>query len=86
MLIASVPRFGCAQEFELLATMIPEYDIFRVHTDGTPIWLGPANTLDDAQARIRQLRATKPGDYFIFNQTTAEMIVLKAGPQTDWPN
>jgi hypothetical protein len=67
-------------------TSIPEYDIFRVHTDGTPIWLGPANTLDDAQAQIRQLRATKPGDYFIFSQMTAEKIVLKAGPQADLPN
>ena len=54
-----VYRLGHAR---VMYTLIPEYDIFRVHTDGTPIWLGPANTLDDAQARIRQLRATKPAD------------------------
>jgi hypothetical protein len=65
------------------AIMIPEYDIFRIDTDGTPVWLRPANTLNDARTRIQQLRGTEPGDghYFIFNQTTAEKIVLKAGPQ-----
>jgi hypothetical protein len=67
-------------------TSFPEYDIFRVDTDGTPIWLGPANTLDDAWIRIQQLGATAPGDYFILNQKTAEKIALKAGPQTDSPN
>jgi hypothetical protein len=66
--------------------MIPEYDIFRVDTDGTPVWLGPADTFADAQAQIQQLGATQPGDYFIFNQTTAEVVVLKAGPQADLPN
>jgi hypothetical protein len=70
----------------VMYTLIPEYDMFRVHTDGTHIWLGPANTLDDAQAQIRQLRATEPEDYFIFNQTTAEKIVLRAGPQADLSN
>jgi hypothetical protein len=64
----------------------PEYDIFRVDTDGTPVWLGPANTLNDARARIQQLGATEPGDYFIVNQTTAEMIVLAAWPQAGLPN
>jgi hypothetical protein len=68
--------------------MIPEYDIFRVDTDGTPVWLGPANTLDEAQAQIQQLRATEPGHYFIFmfNQTTAEMNVIASWPQADLPN
>jgi hypothetical protein len=41
------------------ATMTPQYDIFRVHNDGTAIWLEPANTLDAAHARMKQLGATE---------------------------
>jgi hypothetical protein len=60
-------------------TMISEYDIFRVDADGRPVWLAPALTLNDAKTRIQHLGATAPGDYIIFNQTTAEKITLKAG-------
>jgi hypothetical protein len=61
-------------------TMIPEYDIFRFDNTGATLWIEPAMTLNDAKARIQQLRATTPGDYLIFNQTTAEKIALSAGP------
>jgi hypothetical protein len=50
-----------------LQSMNPQFDIFRVHNDGTTIWLEPANTLDAAHARIQQLGASEPGDYLIFN-------------------
>jgi hypothetical protein len=66
--------------------MIPEYDIFWVDTDGTPVWLGPASTLADAWTQIQQLGATEPGNYFIFDQKTAEKIALRAGPQAGLPN
>jgi hypothetical protein len=59
--------------------MFPEYDIFRVHSDGTTLWLEPAMTLDAAKARIQLLGATQTGDYLIFNQTTAEKISLRVG-------
>jgi hypothetical protein len=62
-----------------LQTMNPQFDIFRVHNDGTTIWLEPANTLDAAHARIQQLGASEPGDYLIFNQKTAKKIPLKVG-------
>jgi hypothetical protein len=65
--------------------MIPAYDIFRFHMDGAPIWLEPANTFNDAKARIQQLGATQPGDYLILNQKTAEKIPLRAGQASPAP-
>jgi hypothetical protein len=60
-------------------TMIHEYDIFRFDNTCPTLWLEPVMTLNDAKARIQQLGATEPGDYLIFNQTTAEKITSKAG-------
>jgi hypothetical protein len=59
--------------------MFPEYDIFRVYSDGITLWLEPAMTMDDAKARIQLLGATQPGDHLIFNQKTAEKISLSVG-------
>jgi hypothetical protein len=48
--------------------MIPQYDIFRLQDDGTPVWLEPASTLDDAQNRVHQFGVSEQGEYLIFNQ------------------
>src|SRR5580698_11397253 len=47
--------------------MVPQYDIFRVRDDDTPVWLEPATTFHDAHARVQQFGASEPGEYFIFN-------------------
>jgi hypothetical protein len=55
--------------------MTPEYDIFRVEKDGL-IWLGPAESLDDAKTRIQQRGATEPGDYIICNPSTGDRFQM----------
>jgi hypothetical protein len=46
--------------------MVPQYDIFRVRDDDTPVWLEPATTFHDAYARVLQFGASEPGEYFFW--------------------
>jgi hypothetical protein len=48
-----------------LSFMFSQFDIFRLHQDGAPIWVEPASTLDDAHERVQQLGISEPGDYLI---------------------
>jgi hypothetical protein len=62
--------------------MVPQYDIFRVRDDDTPVWLEPATTFHDAHARVQQFGASEPGEYFIFNQNNAQKIRLVVEPKS----
>lgn len=63
--------------------MIPEYDVFRIDDNGLT-WIESAVTLDDALMRIQQHGAKQPGDYFIFDQSTGERIMLKLQGSKDY--
>jgi hypothetical protein len=54
-----------------------QYDIFRLQDDGTPVWLEPASTLDDAQDRVHQFGVSEPGEYLVFNQNNAQKIPMR---------
>jgi hypothetical protein len=60
--------------------MLQTYDIFRVYEDGTPVWLEPAATFQEANARVNQFGANEPGEYFIFNQNNAQKIQIVVEP------
>jgi hypothetical protein len=57
--------------------MTQQYDIFRLDEDGKELWIEPAKTLDEAKARVHELGVREPGDFFIFNHTSAERIELR---------
>lgn len=59
--------------------MTPKYDIFRRNKQGMEMWIEPALTLDGAKARIQELGATEPGDFFIFNHKSTEKVELRVG-------
>jgi hypothetical protein len=65
----------------VVVTMIQQYDIFRLQDDGTPVWLEPATTLDDAQNRVHQFGVSEPGEYLIFNQNNAQKIPMRVSSE-----
>ena len=49
-------------------------DILVRHNDGDYIWLEAANDLEAAKARLQELSANNPGEYFIFDQRTQQVV------------
>ncbi len=56
-----------------LMTATP-FDILRCHLDGGFIWLEAASNLADARARLKTLQASVPGDYFVFDQASQQIV------------
>ena len=54
------------------------FDIFRIATDGDPVWIEAAQSLDAATARVNALREIVPCDYMILSQRTGKRIVFTA--------
>lgn len=67
--------------------MMAPFDLFRTEPDGSVKWLGVCADLDAAKARVRNLSAALPGEYFIFSQTTEKRVFIKAeGQASERPN
>lgn len=56
--------------------MLPPFDIFKVEATGHR-WMEAAQDLARAQARVKVLAASSPGEYLILNQETGERISIK---------
>ncbi len=54
------------------------FDIFRTLDDGTPLWIKQVATLDDGKKSLEALMSAAPGEYFIRDASTGE-IVLRMG-------
>jgi hypothetical protein len=50
------------------------FDILRRHQDGSLIWLESALELDHAKTRLQQLSAGVPGEYFVFDQRSQQIV------------
>ena len=50
------------------------FDILKRHEDGSFIWLEAAQDLSVAQARLLQLSAHAPGEYFVFDQRNQQIV------------
>jgi hypothetical protein len=57
--------------------MTAPFDIFLAETNGSVRWLGSAETVAEAKARIRKESANSPREYFILNQQTGSKLVIK---------
>lgn len=68
--------------------MIPPFEIFRTEADGSVLWRGTAETLEDAKARIRELAAETPGDFIIMSRRTGHKLIVQSkelGPILESP-
>ena len=67
--------------------MIATFDLFRTEADGSVKWLGVCLDVDAAKARVLELSAVLPGEYFIFSQTTGRRVFINAdGQSSDRPS
>jgi hypothetical protein len=59
-------------------------DIFKQDLAGNPIWVDAAGDLENARGRLSQLVSVFPGDYFIFDQRTRQILLRLGSDQIDW--
>lgn len=57
------------------------YDIFRELSDGNPLWIAQAGTLEEAHDKLEMLARTVPARYFIRDAASAK-IIAQAGANT----
>jgi hypothetical protein len=50
------------------------YDILRRHSDGSLMWLEASSELTHARDRLQQLYAASPGEYFVFDQKSQQIV------------
>jgi hypothetical protein len=51
-----------------------KFDIFHVESQGSPMWRASAKDLQSAKEKVKELSAAYPGEYFLFDQTTATKL------------
>lgn len=50
------------------------FDILRRHNDGSFIWVEVVSELSHAKDRLQQLYSTTPGEYFVFDQKSQQIV------------
>jgi hypothetical protein len=65
-------RFPNQERKELMSSA--PFDILRRHSDGSFIWLEAASELSHAKDRLQQLNAAIPGEYFVFDQNSQQIV------------
>jgi hypothetical protein len=61
--------------------MTAPIDIFAVEPEGVN-WLGSAETLEDAKARVQELARRAPGEFVLLNQLTGKKLIVKTDGET----
>jgi hypothetical protein len=62
----------------------PSLDIFKEDLGGNPVWVDAVGDLENARRRVNQLASVVPGEYFIFDQRTRQILVRLGSDQIDW--
>jgi hypothetical protein len=52
----------------------PVYNLFTEDARGTPVWLDAVADLEVARTRLMKLASANPGEYFIFNVRTRQIV------------
>ena len=60
-----------------------QLDIFRKDDRGNPIWLDCVADLKTARSRLSELASVIPGEYFVFDQQTHQIVVSLVRPTSD---
>jgi hypothetical protein len=61
----------------------PNLDIFKEDSAGHPIWVDAVGDLENARRRLSQLASVVPGDYFVFDQKTRQILVRLGSEQIE---
>lgn len=56
----------------------PHLDILRRQSDGSFLWIEAAGDLNAAEERMSQLADREPGEYFVFDQTSQQIVAKVA--------
>jgi hypothetical protein len=54
---------------------LPMFNLFRADADGNPVWLEAVADLETARRRLIELASTNPGEYFMFDLRSEQIIV-----------
>lgn len=57
----------------------PHLDILKRQRDGSFLWIEAASEIDIAERRITQLALAEPGEYFVFDQRTQQIVAKSPG-------
>jgi hypothetical protein len=52
----------------------PVYNLFTEDARGNPVWLDAVADFEAARIRLTQLASVNPGEYFIFNLRTQQIV------------
>jgi hypothetical protein len=58
--------------------MEPPVDIFRMEADGQMMWLGAAESLGEAKARVQEFAKSWAADYMIVNLKSGLKLTISA--------
>lgn len=57
-----------------------QLDIFRKDGQGNPVWLDCVRDLETARSRLNELASAIPGEYFVFDQRTHQIVASLVRP------
>jgi hypothetical protein len=60
----------------------PQLDILKRTEDGSFVWMEAANDLSMAKARLKQLVDNTPGEYFVFDQRSQQIVAKIASTRS----
>jgi hypothetical protein len=60
--------------------MNERFDIFKKLPDGQPMWVRAVEGFAEAKQILRQLAKTAPGEYFLYNSPTGQIIPFSEVP------
>jgi hypothetical protein len=52
----------------------PHLDILKRQNDGSFIWIESASDMQEAEQRLSLLASTNPGEYFVFDQRSQQIV------------
>jgi len=70
----TVPDVLIVAEVEKGEFMRSSLDLFRRNKDGNYIWLEAGGDLKTAKLRLQELSASAPGEYLLFDRSTAQIV------------
>ena len=54
---------------------LPRFNLFTTDLGGNPVWLEALADLEAARFRLNQLASASPGEYFVFDLRTKQILV-----------
>ncbi|HEY4817363.1 MAG TPA: hypothetical protein VIH67_08020 [Candidatus Acidoferrum sp.] len=60
----------------------PHLDILKRQSDGSFVWIEAASDMQEAEQRLSRLASTDPGEYFVFDQRSQQIVAKIANQPT----